>query len=109
MMDEQLAQNQTINALQRQVEASNNSAQQAQALLRANLEQQLQNSRMPPPTTYPSGTGGVIGNNPILPPLTIPSTGMRTRELHDLGIIILAHQRIKVMQSKCVLCMAEMI
>jgi len=39
MMDKQLAQNQTIDTLRRQVESSNNSAQQAQALLRANQEQ----------------------------------------------------------------------
>jgi hypothetical protein len=52
MMDEQLVQNQTIEALRRQVEASNNSAQQAQALLRSNQEQQLQHSRMLPRTTY---------------------------------------------------------
>jgi hypothetical protein len=48
MMDEQLAQNQTVDALRRQVKSSNTSAQQAQALLRANQEQQ---SRMPPPNT----------------------------------------------------------
>jgi hypothetical protein len=39
MMDEQLAQNQTIDTLRRQVDASNDSAQLAQALLRANQEQ----------------------------------------------------------------------
>ena len=83
MMDEQLAQNQTIDTLRRQVESSNNSAQQAQALLRAN---QVQNSRMPPPTTYPSGSGGVIGNTPSIPPLSTPSTGLRTRELHGPGL-----------------------
>ena len=38
MMDEQLAQNQTIDTLRRQVESSNTSAQQAQAPLRANQE-----------------------------------------------------------------------
>jgi hypothetical protein len=48
-MDEQLAQNQTIDALRRQVEASNNSAQQAQALLRANQDAANQHSRMLPP------------------------------------------------------------
>jgi hypothetical protein len=75
MMDEQLAQN--------QVESSNTSAQQAQALLRANQEQQ---SRMPPPNTNPSGgAGGVIGNTPFVPPLSTPSTGLRTRELHGPG------------------------
>jgi hypothetical protein len=84
-MDEQLVQSQTIETLRRQVETSNNSAQQAQALLRANQEQQLQNNRMPPPTTYPGGAGGIIGNTPFLPPVSTPSTGMRTRELHGPG------------------------
>ncbi len=48
MMDVQLTQSQTIEGLRRQVESSNISAQHAQALLRANQEQQ---SRMPPPNT----------------------------------------------------------
>jgi len=78
MMDEQLAQNQTVDALRRQVESSNTSAQQAQALLRANQEQQ---SRMTPPNTTSSGAGGVIGSTPFIQPLSTPSTGMRTREL----------------------------
>jgi hypothetical protein len=39
MMDEQLAQTQTMEALRRQVETSNNSAWKAQALLRTNQEQ----------------------------------------------------------------------
>ena len=79
MMDEQLAQNQTIDNLRRQVESSNTALQQAQALLRANQEQQ---SRMPPPNNHPSGAGGVIGNTPSRSPLSTPSTGFRTRELH---------------------------
>ena len=79
MMDEQLAQNQTIDTLRRQVESSNTSVQQVQALLRANQEQQ---SRMPPPKNNPSGAGGVIGYTPFMPPLSTPSTGLRTRELH---------------------------
>jgi hypothetical protein len=82
MMDEQLTQNQTIDTLRRQVEASNTSVQQAQALLRANQEQQ---SQMPPPNINPSGAGGVIGNTPFMPPLSTPSTGLRTRELHGPG------------------------
>ena len=82
MMDEQLAQNQTIDTLRRQVESSNTSAQQAQALLRANQEQQ---SRMPTPNTNPSGAGGVIGNTPFMPSLSTPSTGLRIRELHGPG------------------------
>ena len=82
MMDEQLAQNQTIDTRRRQLESSNNSAQQAQALLRANQEQ---HSRTPPPTTYPSGSEAVIGNTPFIPPLSTPSTGLRTRELHGPG------------------------
>jgi hypothetical protein len=82
MMDEQLVQSQTIEALRRQVESSNTSAQQAQALLRANQEQQ---SRMPPPNTTSSGARDVIGNTPLLQPLSAPSTGFRTRELHSPG------------------------
>ncbi len=46
MMDEQLAQNQTIETLRRQVETSNNTARDTQAVLRTQQEQQ---SRMPPP------------------------------------------------------------
>ncbi len=78
----QLVQNQTIEALRRQLESSNTSAQQAQALLRANQEQL---SRMPPPNTTPSGAGGVVGNTPFIHPLSTPSTGFRTRELHGPG------------------------
>jgi len=82
MMNEQLVQNQTIEALRRQVESSNTSAQQAQALLRANQEQQ---SQMSPPHTTPSGAGGVIGNTSFIQPLSTPSTGFRTREFHGPG------------------------
>jgi len=46
MMDEQLAQNQTIETLRRQVETSNNTARDTQAVLRTQQEQQY---RMPPP------------------------------------------------------------
>jgi hypothetical protein len=84
-MDEQLAQNQTIEALRHQVESSNNSACEAQALLRSSQDQQLQHSRMLPPTTYPSGTSGIISNTPFMPPLSTPSTGLRTLELHSPG------------------------
>ena len=79
MMDEQLAQSQTIEALRRQVETSSNSARKAQALLRDNQDQQSQQSRMLPPTTYPSGTGGIISNTPFMPPFSTPSMGMCTR------------------------------
>jgi hypothetical protein len=41
MIDEQLVQNQTIEALRRQMETSNNAARNAQALLRTNQEQHL--------------------------------------------------------------------
>ena len=37
---------------------------------------------MPPPNNNPSGAGVVIGNTPFMPPLSTPSTGLRTRELH---------------------------
>ena len=67
MMGEQLVQGQTMEALRRQVESSNTSAQQAQALLRANQEQQ---SRMPPPnTSSSSGARGAIGSTPLIQPL----------------------------------------
>jgi hypothetical protein len=73
MMDEQLAQTQTIEALRRQVETSNNAARDAQALLRATQEQQQQYSRMPPPSNLPTSAGGNIGNTPFIPPLSTPS------------------------------------
>jgi hypothetical protein len=82
MMDEQLVQGQSIEALRRQVESSNTSAQQAQALLRANQEQQ---SRMLPPNTTSTGAGGAIGSTSLIQPLSTPSTGFRTRELHGPG------------------------
>jgi len=83
MMDEQLVQSQTIEGLRRQVESSNTSAQQAQALLHANQEQQ---SWIPPPnTSSSSGAGGAIGSTPLIQPLSTPSTGFRTRELHGSG------------------------
>ena len=50
-----------------------------------NQDQQLQQQRMPPPTTYPTGTGGVIRNTPFVPSFSTPSTGMRTREFHGTG------------------------
>ena len=77
MMDEQLAQTQTIEALRCQVETSNNAAQ-AQ-------EQQQQYLCMRPPSNLPATAGGNIGNTPFVPPLSTASTGMRTRELHSPG------------------------
>jgi hypothetical protein len=85
MMEEQLVQNQTIEALRRQVETSNNAARDAEALLRMNQEQQQQHLRMPPPTTLPTLTGGIVSNTPFLQPFSTPSTGLRTRELHGPG------------------------
>jgi hypothetical protein len=80
LMDEQLTQSQTIEGLRRQVESSNTSAQQAQALLLANQEQR---SMMPPPnTSSSSGARGAIDSTPAVHPLSTPSTGFRTRELH---------------------------
>ena len=72
MMDEQLSQTQTIEALRHQVETSNNAARDAQALLRANQDQQQQYSRMPPPSNFPTTTGGIIGNTPFVPPFSTP-------------------------------------
>ena len=85
MMDEQMVQTQTIEALRRQVETSNNAARDAQALLRATKDQQQQYLRMPPPSNVPATTGGNIGNTPFVPHLSTPSTGLRTRELHGPG------------------------
>ena len=50
MMDEQLAQAQTIESLHRQVEASNNAARDSQTLLRVNQEQQQQLRMLPQAT-----------------------------------------------------------
>jgi len=47
--------------------------------------QQERQSRMPPPTNYPVAKGGIITNTPLVPSLSTPSTGMRTRELHGPG------------------------
>jgi hypothetical protein len=70
-MDEQLTQSQTIEGLRRQVESSNN---------------QEQRSMLPPPiTSSSSGTRGAIGSTPVIQPLSTPSTGFRTRELHGPG------------------------
>ena len=84
-MDEQLAHTQTIEALRRQVETSNNAARDAQALLRATQEQQQQYLRMPPPSNLPAATAGNIGNTPFVPAVSTPSTGLRTMELHGPG------------------------
>ena len=40
---------------------------------------------MLPLSNYPTGTGGIICNNPFVPPFSTPSTGMRARELHGPG------------------------
>ena len=40
---------------------------------------------MPPLNTNPTGAGDIIGNTPFVQPLSTPSTGMRTRELHGPG------------------------
>ena len=85
MMDEQLPQTQTIEALRRQVETSNNAARDAQALLCATQEQQQQYLRMPPSSNLPATTTGNIGNTPFVPPVSTPSTGFRTIELHGPG------------------------
>jgi hypothetical protein len=106
MMDEQLAQTQTIESLYRQVEASNNAARDSQALLGVNQEQQQQ-LRMLPPSNYPSGSGGVISCTPFLLPFPTPSTGIRTRELHGPGNYLLAHRRTQDMQSRCGPCMVR--
>ena len=37
---------------------------------------------MPPPTTLPTLTGGIVNNTPFVQPFSTPSTGLRTRELY---------------------------
>ena len=68
---------QTIEELRRQVETSNNA--------RMNQEQQQQHLRMPPPTTLPTLTEGIVSNTPFVQPFSTPSTGLHTRELHGAG------------------------
>ena len=80
MMNEQLVQSQTIEALRRQVETSNNATRDAQALLMMNQEQQQKHVQMLPPTTLPNLTGGIVSNTPFVQPFSTPSTGLRTRE-----------------------------
>jgi hypothetical protein len=67
MMDEQLTQTQTIEALRRQVETSNNAVQEAQALLRLNQDQQQQQLRMLPTSNLSTSTGGMISSTPFIP------------------------------------------
>ena len=67
VMEEQLAQTQTIEALRRQVETSNNAARDAQALLRATQDQQF--------AIYNRGN---IGSTPFVPPLSTPPTGQES-------------------------------
>ena len=50
-----------------------------------NQEQQQQHVRMPPPTTLPTLTGGIVSNTPFVQSFSTPSTGLRTRELHGPG------------------------
>jgi len=41
---------------------------------------------MPPPnTSSSSGARGAIGSTPLIQPMSTPSTGFRTRELHGPG------------------------
>ena len=81
-MDEKLAQTQIIETLHRQVETSNNAVREAQAVLRMNQDQQQQYLRIPPPSTLPTITGGMISSTPFAQPFATPSTGLSTKELH---------------------------
>jgi hypothetical protein len=110
MMNEQLAQNQTIEALRRPVETSNNATRDAQALLRATQDQQQQLLRMPPPSIVPAAVGGTISNTPFVPPPSAP-----TRDLQGSGqeiymaliIIILVRHLTRDMLSRCGTCMVH--
>ena len=90
LMDEQLAQNQTIEALRRQV-----GTRDAQALLRTTQEQQQQYSRMPPPSTHPARTGGAIGSTPFVPPFKLHQRGYAQESFMDRDITMWAHHRIQ--------------
>ena len=84
-LDKQLAQTQTIEALRRQVETSNNAARDAQALLRMNQDQQQQHLRRPLPSTLPPITGGIISSTPFAPPFSTPSTELHGPGYHHVG------------------------
>ena len=92
MMDEQLAQTQTIEALRRQVETSNNAARDAQALLRATQDQQQQYLRMPPPSNLPATLA------------TLPSfhrQGCIQESCMSRDTIMWGHQRTLDMLNRC--------
>ena len=78
MVEEQLAQTQTIEALCRQGETSNNAVREAQALLRLNQDQQQQQLRVPSPSNLPTLTGGIISSTPFVLSFSTPSTGILT-------------------------------
>ncbi len=105
MMDEQLEQKQTIDTLWRQVESSNTSAQQAQALLRANQEQQ---SWMPPPNTIPVEQEVLLVTLLLCRPCQLLRQDFVPGSYMVLDITTLAHGPIRVMQNICVLCLAGM-
>jgi hypothetical protein len=75
--------------LRRQVETSNSASQ-----------------RILPPTTYPSGTGGIISNTPFTSHFQLLRQECALESFMDQGITMLAHQRTQNTQSRCVPCMA---
>ena len=88
MMDEQLVQSQAIKSLRRQLETSNTTTRDAQALLRMNQEQQPQYGRMPPPTALPALTPGIIGNTPLSNPSQLPQQDYGQESCTGLDIIM---------------------
>ena len=98
IMDEHLTQTQTqtqtIEALHRQVETSNNAARDVQALLRANQDQQQQQQhlRVPPPSTFPTTTGGIISKLPLYNPLQLHRQDCAQESYAVRDITIWAHR-----------------
>ena len=91
----------------RKKESSNTAVREAHAALGLNQDQQLQQQRMPPPTTFPTGTGGVISNTPFIPSFSTPSTWIKQERSMGQIITMLVHRQTQVMQSRCVPCMVE--
>jgi len=84
MMDEQLTQTQTIEALRRQVETSNNAVREVQALLRLNQDQQQQQLRMPPTSNLSTSTEDIISSTPFIPPFSTKGLKGRFKNYREL-------------------------
>ncbi len=98
IMDEHLTQTQTqtIEVLHRQVETSNNAARDVQVLLRANQDQQQQQQqqhlRVPPASTFPTTTGGIISKLHLYNPLQLHRQGCAQESYTVRDITMWAHR-----------------